>query len=622
MTSQPLLTMEVRLETDIVLARQRARQIAAQLGFTHLDQTRIATATSEIARNAFQYAGGGRVEFLAQAGPPVGLVIRVHERGPGIRDLQSILAGHYVSETGLGVGISGARRLMDQFSIETKGGAGACVTMAKVLPHRVGGLTPRDLAAISAELVRENPRGLLDEIQQQNRELLETLQELRERQAEIAQMHSRELDETNRGVVALYAELDENALALKRLSDLKSRYLSEMSHELRSPLNSIRSLTGFLLDRGDGDLNSEQETQVRLIRKAAEDLVGLVDDLLDLARVEAGKAVVRATWFDLGSILVDLRGMIRPILKHPAVSLVVEPSAEMPRLYSDEAKLARILRNFLSNAAKFTERGEIRVKAELVPGDRVRIVVSDTGIGIAAEDLPRIFDEFGQIESPLQRTVKGTGLGLPLARKLAEVLGGNVTVQSQPGAGSEFAVTLPRVYRAADDDLPAADPATPVRHDPAPLTANPTHVLIVDDSEEARYTLKNLLQSLGPFLVEEATRGEEALRRARSGRFELIVLDLGLPDMSGFRVLELLRDDGACGRIPVIIHTSRPLDDEERASLTQRGATVFDKSDSFGDGARMILRDCLDRLHFGRPPDTGTEPSDDRSTRDEDPAGR
>ena len=166
----------------------------------------------------------------------------------------------------------------------TGAGAGATVSMSKTLPNRTSGITPQEIARISAELARQAPSGLLEELQQQNQELLNTLQELRDRQAEIAQIHSRELDETNRGVVALYAELEEGTKDLQRLSDLKSRFLSEMSHEFRSPLNSIKGLTGFLLDRTDGDLSSEQEKQIQFIRQAADGLSTLVDDLLDLAQ--------------------------------------------------------------------------------------------------------------------------------------------------------------------------------------------------------------------------------------------------------------------------------------------------------------------------------------------------
>src|SRR5262249_17107945 len=281
----PLLNLELRLEVDIVFARQRARQIAGLLGFPPLDQTRIATATSEIARNAVKYAGGARLEFIIESGPGPAMVMRVRERGPGIPDLQAILDGEYESSSGLGVGIIGAKRLMDRFEIESWVGAGSSVVMAKNLPARTAAITAERVARISEELARPAQQGLLDELQQQNQELLNTLEELRNSQSEIAQMHSRELDETNRGVLALYAELDEGAKALQRMSDLKSRFLSEMSHEFRSPLNSIKGLTGFLLARTDGELSTEQEKQIRYIRQACDGLATLVDDLLDLAKV-------------------------------------------------------------------------------------------------------------------------------------------------------------------------------------------------------------------------------------------------------------------------------------------------------------------------------------------------
>jgi signal transduction histidine kinase len=603
--AMPLMTLDVRVEPDIVLARQRARQIAALLGFAHLDQTRIATATSEIARNAFQYAGGGRVDFLVETGPPVELLIRVRERGPGIRDLQAILEGRYVSETGMGVGIAGARRLMDRFAIETQEGGGATVSMAKTLSLRTGTLAPRDLAAISAELARNAPQGLLQEIQQQNQELLNTLQELRDRQAEISLMHTRELDETNRGVVALYSELDEKARALKRLSDLKSRFLSEMSHELRSPLNSIRSLTGFLLDRGDGDLTGEQEKQVRLIRKAAEDLMGLVDDLLDLARVEAGKAVIRPAWFEIKTIFDGLQGTIRPIVEPSSVALVFEDPSGLPPLYTDEAKLTQVLRNFLSNAAKFTERGEIRVAARLETEDRVLLSVTDSGIGIAVEDLSRIFDEFGQVENPLQGRTKGTGLGLPLSRKLAEVLGGSVTVRSRPGVGSTFEVTIPRTYRPPGESEPPSASPPALGHDSLP--AEPIRVLIVDDQEEARYAVRGILGRVGSFRIIEAASGDEALLRSRRERPGLIFLDLNLPDMTGFQVLDRLKADVECRDIPVIIHSSRTLDEDERRLLSGRVASILDKGIVSREGAAASLRGALEKLDLGRREPTGAE---------------
>ncbi len=593
MTHVPLLTLEVQTEPDIVLARQRARQIAGLLGFSHLDQTRIATATSEIARNAFQYAGGGRVEFLVELGDKPALMIRVRERGPGIHDLQAILDGRYVSSTGLGLGIQGAKRLMDRFSIDSAQGAGATVSMAKSFPHQIHAPSPRELARISADLARNAPQGLLEELQQQNQELLNTLQELRDRQTELAQMHSRELEETNRGVVALYTELDDHTKALKRLSDLKSRFLSEMSHEFRSPLNSIRSLTGFLIERSDGDLTPEQEKQVKLIRKAAEGLSMLVDDLLDLAKVEAGKAVIRASTFSVKEVFETLQETIRPTVDPSTVRLTFEDPSGLTPLQTDEGKLIQILRNFVSNAVKFTQRGEIRIAARPGAERTVVFTVSDTGIGIVAEDLPRIFEEFGQIENSLQARSKGTGLGLPLARKLAELLGGTVSVESEPGVGSTFSVAIPRIYNPPLESGETAANPSPPTPEPTDQPPSPIRALIVDDQEHERHLLRILLVAMGPFELIEVSRGEEAIDRACEEQPQVIVLDLGLPDMSGFQVLERLKSDDRTRDIPVIVHTSKVLDEQERRLLDGRVIAILDKTLRSREEAAARLRSSL-----------------------------
>jgi signal transduction histidine kinase/CheY-like chemotaxis protein len=603
--NMPLINLELRIEADIVLARQRARQIAALLGFAHLDQARIATATSEIARNAIQYAGGGRVEFVVETGAAPKMLIRILERGPGINDLNAILEGEYISPTGLGLGIIGAKRLMDQFAVDTGAAAGATVSMSKTLPSRTSNITPQEIARLSAELARQAPSGLLAELQQQNQELLNTLQELRDRQAEIAQIHSRELDETNRGVVALYAELEEGTKDLQRLSDLKSRFLSEMSHEFRSPLNSIKGLTGFLLDRTDGDLSAEQEKQIQFIRQAADGLSTLVDDLLDLARVEAGKAAIRVSSFEVKSLFESLHGMIRPMLDQGAVALVFEESTGIPSLNTDEGKVAQILRNFLTNAVKFTERGEIRVSARPGPGDVVTFSVKDSGIGIAPENLNRVFEEYGQIDNPLQNRVKGTGLGLPLTRKLAQLLGGSVSVQSETGVGSTFSVAIPSLF-PRDERHEAGFTVPPVIDRLAALRALEQRAsieiaLIVDDEERDRYLIKGALSALGAFDIVEAGRGEEALLLARSHQPDVIFLDLNLPDMSGFEILDVLKSEETTRNIPVIIHTSEDLNDEKRRRLNKDTVAILTKGSKSREEAIAEIRDSLSKAGL-RPP--------------------
>ena len=267
-----------------------------------------------------------------------------------------------------------------------------------------------------------------------------------------------ELAETNRGVVALYAELDDNATQLRDAADLKSRFLSYMSHEFRTPLASISSIAHILLAGLDGSLTAEQLRQVQFVQGSVRELTEMVDDLLDLAKVEAGRITISPEWFEMVDLFSALRGMFKPIVAGDgAVALIFEEPDSVPRIYTDDRKLSQILRNFISNALKFTLEGEVRVTAQL-QGDRIEFAVSDTGIGIAADHLPALFSDFAQIDTRLQKRLRGTGLGLSLAKKFAGLLGGSVSVQSEIGKGSRFAVAIPSRYTgstAADHEGPA-----------------------------------------------------------------------------------------------------------------------------------------------------------------------
>lgn len=252
-----------------------------------------------------------------------------------------------------------------------------------------------------------------------------------------------ELDETNQGVLALYAELDVQAEQLRQASDLKSRFLSYMSHEFRTPLGSILSIASLLSDELDGPLSPEQHKQVNFVSNAARELSDMVDDLLDLAKIEAGRITISPAWFDMFDLFAALRGMFRPIVDTSAVDLIFEEPIGLPKLYSDDKKLGQILRNFISNSLKFTTRGEVRVSASLEGSDRIRFAVTDTGIGIAPELHGALFEDFSQVDSPLQKRLRGTGLGLSLCKRFAALLGGEVGVESTPGVGSTFFVIIP-----------------------------------------------------------------------------------------------------------------------------------------------------------------------------------
>ena len=286
------------------------------------------------------------------------------------------------------------------------------------------------------------------ELQTQNTELIASLTELRTRQDELVRLNT-ELEDTNRGVVALYAELDERAEQLRQASELKSRFLSNMSHEFRTPLNSILALSRLLMDRIDGPLTAEQERQVTYIRRSAESLTELVNDLLDLAKVEAGKLEVRPRYFTISELFGALRGVMKPLQQNEAVDLIFEEPTDCPPLFTDEAKVAQILRNLISNALKFTERGEVRVAAAFDQRNSgsARLEVSDTGIGIAPETTRWYFRN--SLRSPIRCNIvpRVPGSASRCHAAWRNFSGGTLTLRSTLGTGSTFTLCIPMLAR-------------------------------------------------------------------------------------------------------------------------------------------------------------------------------
>jgi signal transduction histidine kinase/CheY-like chemotaxis protein len=690
---QRLFTIDISLESDVVLARQKARALAAALKFDPQDQARIATAVSEIARHTFQYGGGGLAEFSIER-TALMLIITFKDAGKVDSNLADILNGKPDALSEAGLGIIGAKRLMDHFQVETQHGKATVVVLGKRIPGRLPEITGQDLDRILASVARVS-QSPYDELMQQNKDLINALQAVRSQQEELAQLN-RELDETNRGVVALYAELNDKADFLQRASELKSHFFSNMSHEFKTPLSSITALSQILLDRLDGELTPEQEKQVKFISRAAQDLSDLVNDLLDLAKVDAGRVNIRPAHFQVASLFAALRGMLRPLVsQNSSVNLVIEEPIDIPEINSDEAKVSQILRNFISNALKFTEHGEIRVSAKMRNSDTVIFSVADTGIGIAFEDQERIFEEWTQIEGKLQKTAKGSGLGLPLSRKFAQLLGGDVYVKSEVGKGSTFFAAIPIQFAGATEvvclpemkrELDASKWPVLVVEDnkealfiydkylkgtqfqvvparslkdarkalrefrPAavildvllqgeqswellselkksPLTANipifvitvvenrqkaialgadsfhskpvdrawlveqlkgvgdrqsDVQVMIVDDDEVARYVLKTVLNQMDIKFVEAAS-GREALERIAEEKPNVIILDLSMPDLNGYQVLNALKADSATAEIPVIIYTSSVLDSRQIELLREAVAVVSKQARSRED---------------------------------------
>jgi signal transduction histidine kinase/CheY-like chemotaxis protein len=556
----PLLDLELTNDRDMIAARQRARQVSALLNFDAQDQVRIATAVSEVARNAVRHGGGGRIEFALeeQGGRDAALSITIVDQGPGIADFESAISGSTPNGEPR-LGLVTARRLMDAFEMDSAPKRGTSITLRKSVPRRADPFTHTRIEALVRAVQSQRGADASAEVQQQNRDLLRSLEELRLRQEELTRLNA-ELEDTNRGVMALYSELDERAAHLRAADETKTRFLSSVSHEFRTPVNSILALAKILLNRLDGELTPEQERQVRYIVQAADQLATLIDDLLDLRKVEAGKIQLRVERFTATDLFAALRGMFKPLATNDNVQLLIEEPDDLQELCTDQGKVAQILRNLVSNALKFTVRGSVRVSCRMAQGGTLILFeVADTGIGIAPEHHRRIFEEFSQVENPLQTTVKGTGLGLPLSQRLAGLLGGSIEIRSAIGHGSTFTLAIPpRLDGERVDTRVMTEVATPMALD---------RVLIIDDNEIERYALRQFL-STSRYEVIEASGGYDGLRLARQAHPDVIFLDLMMPDIHGFEVLDMLKAIEDTRRIPVVLFTSQMPEngDEERSS--------------------------------------------------------
>lgn len=445
MTAEPLMRMRLRVEHDIFLVRQLGREVARALGLESQDQTRVATALSEVGRVLLASGRDTDVTFAVEPG--------------WVPSLRVTMAYPLTGQTDrLADQLRQVGRLVDTMEVDDDGGMGTAVRMSRRLPSGAPRLTPGAMDEIRAGLAQHVPGTPLDELAIQNQQLIGALDEVRAQRDELARLNaeleetnrgvmalynqlSEELEETNRGVVALYAELDEKSAQLRAASEAKSRFLANVSHELRAPVTAIIGLGRLLTDSGSDDLTSEQSRQVELIRTSATDLLTLVNGLLDLAKAEAGRIEPNWTDVDLKAMFGQLRGTLRPLATRPEVDFVVEEPSLLT-FRSDEVLLAQILRNLLTNAIKCTESGSVRLSVRPVVDD-AEFVVVDTGVGIPPELHERVFEEFYQVPGGTPVSGKGTGLGLPYARRLAGILGGGLRVDSTPGVGSTFTLRLP-----------------------------------------------------------------------------------------------------------------------------------------------------------------------------------
>ncbi|MEU8058131.1 ATP-binding response regulator [Microbispora bryophytorum] len=552
-----LTSAEIRRDQDVFAVRQLGRRIAELVGLESQDQIRVATALSEIGREALGRGAGSTVVFDLREDR---LVITVdYLDGADVRESEGVqLAGRLVDEIALS---AGDRR----------------VTLVKRVPeHR----RRRSLDGIRAELARLSPpTAALDVLREQNRELAGTLEEVLRLNAELTETNqgvlalynqlSAELEETNRGVVALYAELDEKSSQLRQAAEARQRFWANVSHELRLPLNSIIGLVRLLLGSGAEPLTGEQHHQVTLIGASAETLLALVGELLDLAKAESGRLDPQPSMVDVVALAEGLRMTLQPAGRADGVTLSAHVSAdvadEIGEMFVDETMLTTILRNLLSNALKFTEQGEVRLTAAVDPAmAEVVFTVADTGVGIPPEHLERVFEEFFQVPGPLQLKTKGTGLGLPYARRLTEAIGGTLELASRPGEGTTATLRVP--HR---------------------VTPEVGRVLVADDDAGFRAVARQMLFGFAA-AVDEAADGVEALTLMRERPPEVVLVDLLMPRLDGTALLHrMAEDDVLCGIPAVVVSVVSEQPGEPHPVLPKHGL----RRDQLLEALREAVRD-------------------------------
>jgi signal transduction histidine kinase/CheY-like chemotaxis protein len=410
-------------------------------------------------------------------------------------------------------------------------------------------------ARIEGILAYRRIKEILLKLEDQNHEL--TIQ-----QREMAAQSS-ELSEQNR-------ELEVQKNQLGEANKLKTNFLSNMSHELRTPLNSVIALSGVLSRRLAKQIPEEEHSYLEVIERNGRNLLSLINDVLDISRIESGMEEIETSQFDLCSAINFVTDMIQPLAAEKNIYLKNAVGDCKIQIATDGAKFRHILQNLISNAVKFTENGGVSISVKKL-NDKVAITVADTGIGISGEHLPHIFDEFRQADSGISRRFGGTGLGLAIAKKYAILLGGSLNVKSVPGEGSEFILTLPIVCdenKTVTVNIRDNGKITETIGKPEFISVpgKSKTIMLVEDSEPAVIQIKDFLEENG-YKVVVGKNGAEALELFNTVIPDAIILDLMMPGIDGFQVLEAIRNADITAHIPVLILTAKYITQDDLQSL-------------------------------------------------------
>lgn len=464
--------------------------------------------------------------------------------------------------------------LLDQ----SAGAIGIALRSARYRTQLRDALDETQRQAEELQVQSEELRVSNEELEEHGKALKESQVRLEQQQVELEQTNS-QLEEQAQTLEAQRDDLERTSAAvqlkareLEQASQYKSDFLANMSHELRTPLNSLLILSKLLGDNADGNLTAEQVKYARTIRASGDDLLTLINDILDLSKIEAGHIQIHPEAVSLQRLANDIRQLFQPVADERKVALEVGIADDCPTaIETDRQRLEQVLKNLLSNAFKFTEAGSVRLDIGMVGEDHLALAVKDTGIGISPAHQESIFEAFRQADGTTSRKYGGTGLGLSISRELARLLGGSITLQSSPGEGSTFTITIPLAYDPAQV-APRDAAVAPRSNEPGPAAAEPIKLrrglrekleddrnvltdarrllLVIEDDEAFAAIVRDLSREMG-FQCILAGTAEEALNLAKEFKPSAVVLDVGLPDESGLTVLDRLKRDDQTRHIPI-----------------------------------------------------------------------
>jgi signal transduction histidine kinase/CheY-like chemotaxis protein len=509
----PLASSRIRHEQDLPAARQRARQICALFGLDDHQQTRLATAVSEIARNALRYATAGSVEFLVDVQATFSVLIaRVRDTGTGIANLDALLQDAPSRFDAAG-GIAGSRRLVDQFSMRSDP-SGTVVDLGMTLPRSVHPVTAAAVNQVVEHLARARPATPLEELERQNREILQAVTELRR--------HEEELRTADRR---------------------KNEFLAMLAHELRNPLAALQNGVEYL--RSQHDTNSPWGRVEDMMIRQTRQLARLVDDLLDVSRITQGTVRIRREPIEAAELISMAAEANRSLMDQRGHRFRVEVPERPIWLDADSTRLTQVLSNLLNNAARYTpEGGTISLSVHAIEGE-VRFIVRDNGVGIEPDVLPQVFELFMRAEQAVQSTEAGLGIGLTIVKRMVELHSGTIQAYSDGvGRGSTFIMTLP------------AREVGPVHVEPPPAEPVPTSrsVMIVDDNADSAESLAMLLDLYG-YQTSVAADGPSALALFSQAPPQVAILDIGMPGMDGYELAQRLRQQQGSAPLMLIALT-------------------------------------------------------------------